>query len=139
MEGHSCESELHICLENDGADQVFQEAAFSWHQDCDSYISHQPTTPVVTPLASYVGDDYCFSTVDAACVSAEVLLDNCIKFAGDDARFTSCTCDPAIVRLEYTCQFLGNTSCLGAEATLSEVIGYSCSNFGQVMSSATVR
>lgn len=133
----SCESELRLCFESTDLDDNMVEGISSWHSVCDTYITYSPTTPVLSTITSTYDAAFCESA-ELACLSEEVALDKCTTIT-DISSFDECSCQPSILRYDYTCQYLGNSSCLGIEAAYSNLIGYSdCPNFNQVIGGGIV-
>lgn len=86
-------------------------------------------------------DSFCEEDVRLACVTAESMINECLDYAiqTDTSQFSSCTCRPELLRQDYTCEYLGNATCLGKSAALSNLWGYAgCSDFAAAISSATV-
>ena len=135
----SCESELRRCFLNKELDSTLEEGLIFWQSFCSGYISFTPTRPPLYSLTSTYNGDYCISTVRQACETGRILLASCSAVLTDADAFSSCTCRPALLRAEYTCEFLGNTSCLATGATLSSLFFYSgCSNFQTVIGTGPV-
>lgn len=135
----SCETELRLCFQNDEPDSTVQDGLMSWHSLCDDYVTFQVTSPVLTQLTTSVNDDFCETIVRGACDRAHLSLGSCSAIIADSTAFNSCVCSPPLLLLEYTCEFLGSTSCLHAGATLSNLVAYpSCSNLAEVVSAAAV-
>jgi hypothetical protein len=126
----SCQNELRQCFQGNEADNIFQSALFSWSQDCIGYITYSPTTPVLTTLATDI-PAFCGTQVEAACNEAEEILGACETIT-NSAKFSSCLCQPQFLSQDYTCEYLGNVTCLSTTAAFTNLIGSSaCSNFGQ--------
>ncbi|KAK3939011.1 hypothetical protein QBC46DRAFT_388881 [Diplogelasinospora grovesii] len=138
-----CESELQVCLQADGTDGTdgsLQAGVYSWHSLCDAYVSTSftPTTPVLSSIGTSF-DQFCVETAEPVCQSAKKSFDICTNSITNAAQISaSCVCQPAFLSLDYTCEYLGNISCLATSATMSELIGYGCSNFAQVVGTAPV-
>lgn len=110
-----------------------------WHDFCDTVISFKPTTPVLSVPTTTYNDDYCQGVVRRACDAGRVQLGSCSAIITDEVAFSSCMCTPPLLLADYTCEFMGNTSCFSTGATLSSLIGYSdCPNFQEVIADATV-
>ncbi|KAJ9157583.1 hypothetical protein NKR23_g335 [Pleurostoma richardsiae] len=134
-----CENELRLCFLNNDLDSTFDEQILSWHSLCDTYVTFSPTTASSSDYTAYP-EDFCMQDVRLACASAESLIDECLTYVtdSDTARFSSCTCRPELLRQDYTCEYIGNATCLGTPAVLSSLYGYSgCTNFAAVVSSAS--
>ncbi|KAN0089840.1 hypothetical protein V8E51_018419 [Hyaloscypha variabilis] len=129
-----CESEMRVCYEGDSLDDDYQSALSSWHSLCDTFLPS--TLTVTTPPLSQITENYlatCQAEQDA-CSTMQLLQDNCDNsFTEANAAYTSCLCQPRWLSLDYTCEFEGNRSCLGVPATLSNMIGYDCPNFQDVI------
>ena len=111
----------------------------SWHALCDSYVKFTPTTPFLSEITSDRNNDFCQTLVKGACSSAKVGFNDCLDLVMEGAKYSSCICAPSLIAQDYSCEFLGNTSCLATAATLSNLVPYSsCSNFGAVMSTIQV-
>jgi hypothetical protein len=81
------------------------------------------------------------NVIAPACRSASILFHTCYDTITSPgmSQLTSCICKPEIIRHDYTCQFLGNTSCRGTGATVSNILEYSwCSNFQSVIGTNSV-
>jgi hypothetical protein len=86
-------------------------------------------------------NNFCMNVVAPACRSASILFHTCYDSITSPgvAQLTSCICKPEVIRHDYTCQFLGNTSCEGTAATVSNLLEYSwCSNFQSVIGTGPV-
>lgn len=128
-----------MCFGNDNNDDSVQTGINQWHSVCDKKITFTPTTPPITSLAStYLGADFC-TTAFSACEQGNQLAQQCSRsYSGSVSQFSSCYCQPQLLSLQYTCLFLGNTSCEAEPATLSNMPQYKyCSNFGSVLGSNT--
>ena len=84
--------------------------------------------------------------IATACGLARSALADCEQFgitaSTNDAALSSlsrCNCDSALLRNAYSCEFLGNTSCLFIPGTLSSVHGYgTCSEFAGAIGTGLV-
>ena len=117
---------------------MLDEAFSSWHQLCDSGATFQPTTAPLSEISSDRNDNYCLTLIRGACTSVEAGLASCLDpgVITNGALFTSCSCAPALIIQGYSCEFLGNTSCLATGATLESLaISSGCDNFASVISS----
>jgi len=128
-----------LCLGNDAEDVNYQEALSAWHSLCNTFLPSSltiTTPPLSTITATFV--DNCPAEAKA-CETAKLIYDNCgISFTNFGAPFTSCYCQPAWLSLDYQCEYVGNTSCAGIPATLSELVGYDCPNFQEVIGTGLV-
>ena len=133
----SCESELHLCLDSDDDDGSLQTAIAEWHSACDIEITFSLTTPVVTSLTATYNDDFC-SAAGSACASEADLISQCsLSHTTLGAQFSSCYCQPELLSLQYTCEYLLNTSCFGEPAALTDIPAYNfCDNAASVLGSA---
>lgn len=135
---HSCQNELRLCFQNNDLDQTFQDGLKSWHSLCDTYVTRPPTTAPDVTVTPGPGD-FCIEVVRRACSTARILVNDCTRYlTGDDAPFTSCICGPELLRNAYTCEFVGNTTCLSVPATIESVVGYTCDNFQAAIGTNTV-
>jgi len=129
-----CESEMRLCFESDRLDTTYEEALSLWHSLCNTFTTFSASTPPVSVVsASY--DIFCGDNgVQSACTTASLLFDQCTSsFSSNNARFTSCLCQPRFLSLDYSCEYLGNTSCLGIPATAPNMVGYPCPNFAEII------
>ena len=134
----SCESQLRLCFLGDDLDSTLEDGLMSWHALCDDFVTFKPTTPALSQLTTSRNDDYCNILIRGACTQARTALTSCGLLTGE-AAFSSCTCAPSLIILEYSCEFLGNTSCLATGATLSSLDPYSsCANFEDVVGTGVV-
>ncbi len=80
---------------------------------------------------------YCVYTVRAACASAKMSHANCnAQYTG--SAYSSCSCQPELLSLDYTCLYLGNVSCLLTDVALTNIAAYSgCENGPSVLDSLT--
>lgn len=133
-----CESEMRLCFEDNSLDDTYQSALSLWHSLCNTFITFSPTTPAVSAInTSY--DALCGNAIEEDCTTAQIILEQCSNSHTDNVLFTSCLCQPQFLSLDYTCEFLGNTSCLGVPATLSSLAGYQiCPNFGEIIGTGIV-
>jgi hypothetical protein len=128
---YSCESELRICFGSNVEDDLFAEAALDWHSLCDGFINFKPTTPVISTYSAT--PTICDTAVEAACLSAERVQNLCTTLTNLSA-LSSCQCQPVIMQNDFTCEYIGNVSCLAAPAATTNLIGYGyCSNFAEVI------
>jgi hypothetical protein len=123
---------MRLCFESDEMDPSFESGLSQWHTLCNALSFFAPTTPSISSITTYY--DYNNLCDGEACATAKLLFDSCAGTFTDDARYTSCICAPSFLTLDYSCEYLGNTSCEGIPATLSNLIGYGCSNFPAVLS-----
>jgi len=113
----------------------------SWHGLCDTYVTFKPTTPPLSQITSDRNDNFCQTVVLGACRGARFGYASCndATILADRTKLSSCTCAPSIIQNEYSCLYLGNTSCLATGATVSDLPAFSrCSNFAEAISSAKV-
>lgn len=102
-------------------------------------------TPTTAPPATFTPypDEYC-NDISSACEAARVLLNRCVPLVTDlspasENKYSSCMCAPDLLRKDYSCEFLGNRSCLATGATMESLLGYSdCSNFQEVIGTGLV-
>src|SRR5439155_14855 len=95
--------------------------------------------PAAVSFAPYP-DQFC-QDIRSACFTAKNLIDECITYAGDTTTesWSSCTCRSSFLRMDYSCEYMGNKTCLGIGATLSSVWGYiGCDNFASVIGTGLV-
>ncbi|KAH7263813.1 hypothetical protein BKA59DRAFT_431376 [Fusarium tricinctum] len=129
-----CEYELQRCFLGNELDSTFDEGIEKWDSLCGSYVTFTPTTPAASAFTDHP-DQLC-QEVKRACQTAKNLLDECstYKYDLDTSTFSSCTCQPRLLRQEYSCLYVGNASCLVTEVALSNLPGYSeCDNFPSVI------
>ncbi|KAE9379449.1 hypothetical protein N431DRAFT_500027 [Stipitochalara longipes BDJ] len=129
-----CESEVRLCFQDGDQDYQYQSALSLWHSLCNTFLPSSLT--ITTPLLSTITAEYrpLCPDEEQACQTARLIYDNCgMSFTNHDAPFTSCYCQPGWLSLDYQCEFLGNTSCAGIPATLSNLIGYDCPNFQDII------
>ncbi|KAH7249552.1 hypothetical protein B0J15DRAFT_514235 [Fusarium solani] len=128
-----CENELRLCYRREDLGVNFDRARELWNSLCGSVITFDPTT---APPSSYepYPDQLC-QNIKTRCAEARKLLRECTDYTSDKdtSRLSSCTCRPTLLREAYSCAYVANTTCLGLEATLSNVHGYQCDNFESVI------
>ena len=134
---------MQLCFEDnvDPVDYASIDAiATRWHKLCDSVVTFQPTTPLISSISTQMDTALCVGTVLPICKSVSILFGQCTRgLISDFTSISSCLCQPLVLSYAYTCEFLGNTSCNSLPATLSEVWGYSvCDNFNQVIGTGLV-
>jgi len=128
-----CESETRLCLGHDGLDGSSQSEVSGWHDICDGASPFSPTTPQLSSIVHSVNPDEC-TTVFSACNAALAILTSCSLYSA--SQFGSCVCQPSMIAVEYTCEYIGNISCAHRSAALSDLDAYqSCSNFAAVLAS----
>ncbi|KAM7210656.1 hypothetical protein V8F06_013955 [Rhypophila decipiens] len=131
-----CQAELADCFQKKLNDDL--EPAFSaWHDGCDKYITlppvTKPATTTTTDSFSY-DEDFCLTAAKQACESAHIQLNQCSSFKTDPGQFSTCMCDPRILRNEYTCEILLATRCLGISAAVTDMsLSAACDNFESVV------
>jgi hypothetical protein len=126
---HSCESEQRLCFGNGNLDSQAQDEVDTWHSVCDKKISFTPTTPPVSSITAPYTVQYC-NTVFSSCASGAFEQSQCQTMHSSANDRISCLCQPKILSLAYTCEFLGNATCLQTSAALSNIPGYSyCPGF----------
>lgn len=131
---YNCENELELCYRGNYYQDTFDRGIELWESLCRSYVTFSPTTPSAQPYTIYP-EQLCVD-VDKACQSARNILSDCIPYVSDTdtSRLSSCECQPRLLRQAYTCQFIGNASCLAVEAATTNAYGYGvCDNFGSVI------
>jgi hypothetical protein len=134
-----CEYELQRCFLGNELDSTFDEGIEKWDSLCGNYVTFTPTTPAASAFTDHP-DQLC-QEVKSACQTAGNLLDECstYKYDLDTSSFSSCTCQPRLLRQEYSCLYIGNASCLVTEVALSNLPGYSqCDNFPSVIGTGLV-
>ncbi|KAJ9422781.1 hypothetical protein QL093DRAFT_2256263 [Fusarium oxysporum] len=131
---YKCENELQLCFLGNQFEGTFDRGIELWESLCGSYVTFSPTTPSAKPYTEYP-EELCID-VEKACQTARNLLSDCLPYTSDieTSRLSSCECQPRLLRLAYTCQYIGNTSCLATEAATSNAWGYAtCDNFASVI------
>lgn len=134
-----CEYELQLCFLGNELDSTFDEGVELWHSLCGAYVTFTPTTPAASAFTEYP-DELC-QEVKKACQTAKSMRDECSTHKDDldTSSPSSCTCNPRLLRQEYTCLYVGNASCLATEVAFSNLPGYSrCDNFQLVIGSGVV-
>jgi hypothetical protein len=129
---HSCDSEERLCLGSDVNDGSFQTYIRSWHSACDDVITFSPTTPALSSITVPYDPKFC-NTVLSSCARASISAAGCDgSYTGQ--QYSSCICQPPLFSLQYTCEFLGNTSCLLTTAALTGMAAYGlCPNLVDVL------
>jgi len=128
-----CESETRLCLGHDGLDGGSQSEVSGWHNICDGASPFSPTTPQLSSIVHSVNPNEC-TTVFSACNAALAIISSCSLHSA--SQFGSCVCQPSMIAVEYTCEYIGNISCAHRSAALSDLDAYkSCSNFAAVLAS----
>lgn len=130
----SCNSEQRLCAANDDVDRSFDDAVSIWHQSCDSLVTFSPTTPPLSTITSTYDVGLCVTARDK-CLSRSQEINDCIySYGATDTRFSSCYCQPKLLSLAYTCEVVGNASCLELPATVTNLGPYQiCTNFCEVL------
>jgi hypothetical protein len=132
----SCENEQRLCLGNDDIDGYFQPEIETWHSLCDGKISFTPTTPPLWSITASYNVDFC-TTVFSSCESASQVAEDC-AISNTGQQYLSCFCQPSVLSMEYTCEFLGNTSCVQTSAALTNLAAYGyCTNLLAVLGSSS--
>jgi hypothetical protein len=129
-----CENELLFCFLSNQFEGTFDRGIELWESLCGSYVTFSPTTPSAKPYTEYP-EELCID-VEKACQTARNLLSVCIPYKSDmeTSRLSSCECQPRLLRLAYTCQYIRNVSCLATETAASNAWGYAtCDNFASVI------
>ncbi|KAI8718231.1 hypothetical protein NCS52_00601300 [Fusarium sp. LHS14.1] len=128
-----CENELRLCYRREDLGVNFDRARELWNSLCGSVITFDPTTAPPSSYEAYP-DQLC-QEIKTKCAGARELLRECTDYVSDTdgSKFSSCTCRPTLLREAYSCAYVGNTTCLGLGATLSNVLGYQCDNFESVI------
>jgi hypothetical protein len=114
-------------------DADFQTGVYNWSTICAPVTTAAITTPVVSPIIVSADPKFCAITLFSACQSASVSLDECdSSYSGQN--FFSCACEPAMLSLHYTCEFLGNISCFHSPAALTNMPDYTfCTDLVSVL------
>jgi hypothetical protein len=129
--GGRCDSELRVCLGNGDIDGAFQPELMSWHSVCDGKLSATLTTPPISSITASFNVDFC-TTIFSSCQSMEYELQKC-SLSYTRQKYSSCICQSKLYSLEYTCEYIGNTSCVRTTAAVTDIVLYSyCSDFSQV-------
>lgn len=129
-----CENELELCYRGNYYQDSFDRGIELWDSLCRSYVTFSPTTPSAKPYTAYP-EQLCVD-VDKACQTARNILRDCLPYVSDTdtSRLSSCECQPRLLRQAYTCQYIGNVSCLATEAATTNAYGYgTCDNFDSVI------
>jgi hypothetical protein len=108
-----------------------------WHSICDNSISFTPTTLPLSTITALYNEDYC-TTAFSSCASVSYELGQCqLSYGSVGSTVLSCLCQPKILSLEYTCDFLGNISCQQISAALTNMVAYPyCTNLLSVLGPA---
>ncbi|KAM5358812.1 hypothetical protein ACJZ2D_014953 [Fusarium nematophilum] len=131
---YGCENELRLCFLNDDLDSTFESGILSWESLCGSVVTFSPTTLAASAYTAHP-EELC-GEVKKACLTAKNLLNECLSYVSerDTSSFSSCTCRPQLLRLDYSCEYIGNASCLATDVALTSLSGYSwCDNFASVI------
>lgn len=129
---------MRLCFEDNYFDSDYEKYLGQWHSVCDTFLG-SAVTKITTPPLSTLTAIYDTACNPQACQTAKLLFDGCThSFSNDDAPFTSCLCQPRWIVADYECAFIGNTSCKGIPATLSNLVGYDCPNFQSVIKTGLV-
>lgn len=122
---------------NEGIDGYILSDISVWHSICDNKISFTPTTPPLSSITAPYNGDYC-TTAFSSCVSVSYELGQCqLSYGSIGSTVLSCLCQPKILSLEYTCEFLGNISCQQMSAALTNMAAYPyCTNLLSVLGPA---
>lgn len=134
-----CENELQLCYRGNYYQDSFDRGIELWDSLCRSYVTFSPTSPSAKPYTAYP-EDLCID-VDKACQTARNILSDCLPYVSDTdtSRLSSCECQPRLLRQAYTCQYIGNASCLAMEAATTNAYGYGiCDNFDSVIGAENV-
>jgi hypothetical protein len=122
---------MRLCFEDNWLDPSYESALSQWHSLCNTFITFSPTTPPVSTIT--VSYDALCNGVEEACATAKLLFDQCDGSYTNDVHFTSCVCQTRFLILDYSCEYLGNTSCLDILANTSLLLGYNCPDFAAVI------
>ncbi|SCV28470.1 uncharacterized protein FFB14_01741 [Fusarium fujikuroi] len=131
---YECENELELCYRGNYYQDSFDRGIELWESLCRSYVTFSPTTPSAKPYTVYP-EQLCVD-VDKACQTARNVLSDCLPYVSDTdtSRLSSCECQARLLRQAYSCQYIGNVSCLATEAATSNAYGYGiCDNFDSVI------
>lgn len=130
---------MRLCVEGPWDDNEWESWISQWHFICDSYITFTPTTPPISSISTTLYFDYC-TLANSYCASLTVGLDQCsMSIMSFNSQMVSCYCQPRFLTMAYSCEYIGNMSCLQTGATLSSIWGYSfCSNFQSVIGTGLV-
>jgi hypothetical protein len=132
LKRNRCVNEERLCFDNNDLGGSFQTGLAAWHNVCDSSTTAAITTPPLSSITVSEKLDFCV-TAFSSCDGFSVSVDQCsLSYSGQN--FFSCLCQPKILSLEYTCEFLGNTSCQLSSAALTNLELYPyCSNLVSVL------
>jgi hypothetical protein len=135
----SCESEQRLCFGNDMNDNVMATGLSLWHSVCDNRITFSPSTPAVSTLSTTNDPNFC-TTAYSACQSHLNSQGECsLSDPKLGPEFSTCFCQPELLSLAYTCVYMGNLTCQGEPAALTNIPGYNfCRNAPSVLVSAGV-
>jgi hypothetical protein len=132
-----CGNEERVCAGNGNGDNQVQDTLSDWHIGCDSHVNFTVTTPALSTITATYDPRICTNLV-TWCGSASVELQRCTTDYTSVADVSSCLCAPELLSLEYSCNYVGNASCLQTNAALSNMAAYTyCANFQSVLGSIT--
>jgi hypothetical protein len=115
-----------------------EQGAMSWHAFCDTVVTFSPTTPVVSLASGLYDEKFCLTEIYGACASARNELKQCSEIK-ENRLLSACMCDPQLIRQAYSCEYIGNISCLATPAALSNmVLSSGCPDFAAVVASAVI-
>jgi hypothetical protein len=130
---------MRVCFESNQLGPNYGEALSLWHSLCNTFTTFSYSTPQVNAFSTDFNALCIDNNAYSACVTAQEIYDDCSNsFSSDNVRLTSCFCQPRYLSLDYTCEFIGNTSCLGIPAITSNLQGYACPNFAAIIGTGIV-
>lgn len=137
-----CESEYRLCFGDDSQDLNIENQLELWHSICDSRLTFSLTTPLVSNIITSFQKDFC-NTAASACDSGLLSQSECSEtYAGhgSTSAFSSCLCEPKLLSLAYTCNVLGNVSCLITPGAVTNMAQYKlCTNLLEVVGTVGVQ
>ena len=120
----SCENEFRQCLQSYEEDNQEQQVLENWHSGCDHFITFPLSTPVLSTLASSIGDPAVCSEIETVCTEGGSITRDCKQSYGaatDSSGLTSCLCQSSLLSAASRCEFDGNITCSEQTAALSNI------------------
>ena len=126
-----CDNEDRLCQGNPAPDMFYSHYVDDFHSICDQYTSFPFTVPPVSSLTTTIQPGHCTPFVSACASGTQFDLACSQSYTGP--QLDDCLCAPEVLSLQYTCLYLGNVSCRGVPAALSNIPGWGvCSGYSTI-------
>ena len=130
----SCRNEEVLCFDGSIPGAGDGDVESLWHEKCDARTSVTTPARITQTTTGNDRDDSCIWAWSAFWKYAYFWESSCSTLLATLDMYKSCMCQPYILSVGYTKSFIGNTSCHGTTAALTNMWAYTyCPNFWSII------